>query len=61
MLPVYLLIPLVSAIVYALGSILVKRALKEGVSMDQTFHITNFMVGVGFLPFFFLETTEKWH
>ncbi|MCX8240230.1 MAG: EamA family transporter [Akkermansiaceae bacterium] len=58
MLPVYLLIPLVSAIVYALGAILVKRALKEGVSMDQTFHITNFMVGVVFLPFLFLETNE---
>lgn len=58
MLPVYLLIPLVSAIIYALGSILVKRALKEGVSMDQTFHITNFMVGIVFLPFLFLETSE---
>lgn len=58
MLPLYLLIPLGAAIVYALGSILVKRALKEGVRMDQTFHITNFAVGLVFLPFLFLETKE---
>ncbi len=58
MLPLYLLIPLGAAIVYALGSILIKRALKEGATMDQTFHITNFMVGLVFLPFLLLETKE---
>lgn len=55
--PLYLLLPLASAIVYALGSILIKRALKEGVTMDQSFHLTNFAVGVMFLPLFFFETS----
>lgn len=55
--PLYLLLPLASAIVYALGSILIKRALKEGVTMDQSFHLTNFAVGIMFLPLFFLETS----
>lgn len=56
--PLYLLLPLASAIVYALGSIVIKRALKEGVTMDQSFHLTNFAVGVMFLPLLALETAE---
>ncbi|MDF1824323.1 MAG: EamA family transporter [Verrucomicrobiales bacterium] len=55
--PYYLLLPLASAIIYALGSILIKRALKEGVTMDQSFHLTNFAVGVMFLPLYFFETS----
>lgn len=51
--PIYLLLPLAAAIIYALGSIIIKRALKEGVTMDQSFHLTNLVLGVLFLPFFF--------
>lgn len=59
--PVYLLLPLASAIVYALGSIVIKRALKEGVTMDQSFHLTNFAVGVMFLPLLaFEEAAIDW-
>jgi drug/metabolite transporter (DMT)-like permease len=55
--PLYLLLPLFAAIVYSLGSIVIKRALKEGVTMDQSFHLTNLGLGVLFLPLIFLEKT----
>lgn len=48
--PVYLLIPLFAAVLYALGSITIKRALREGVGMRQTFHLSNVVLGVTFLP-----------
>lgn len=53
--PLYLLLPLFAAVVYALGSIVIKRALKEGVTMDQSFHLTNLVLGLMFLPMLFLE------
>jgi len=56
--PVYLLIPLGSAFFYALGSILVKRGLKEGANLGQTFHLSNLVLGLVFLPLFFFETKE---
>lgn len=56
--PIYLLLPLASAIVYALGSIVIKRALKEGATMDQSFHLTNFAVGLMFLPLLLFEKGE---
>ncbi|HRQ89243.1 MAG TPA: EamA family transporter [Bacteroidia bacterium] len=48
--PYYLLLPLVAAIVYALGSITIKRALGEGVGMGQSFHLSNLVLGATFLP-----------
>ncbi len=48
--PLYLLFPLTAAAVYALGSIVVKRALKEGVGMGQSFHLSNLVLGLVFLP-----------
>jgi len=56
--PLYFLLPLAGAIIYALGSIILKRALKEGVTMDQSFHLTNLVLGGMFLPLLFLERTE---
>ncbi|MDF1658469.1 MAG: DMT family transporter [Verrucomicrobiales bacterium] len=56
--PFYLILPLAAAIIYALGSIVIKRALKEGVTMDQSFHLTNFAVGIMFLPLFLFEQGE---
>lgn len=58
MLPLYLLLPLFAAILYALGSIVIKRALKEGVTMDQSFHLTNLALGLLFFPLVFLEKGE---
>lgn len=59
--PYYLLLPLVAAIIYSLGSIVIKRALKEGVTMDQSFHITNLVLGLMFLPLLLLErSTVDW-
>ncbi|MEC5126389.1 EamA family transporter [Verrucomicrobiales bacterium BCK34] len=53
--PYYLLLPFASAIIFSLGSIVIKRALKEGVTMDQSFHLTNLVLGAMFLPLLFLE------
>lgn len=53
--PYYLLLPLASAIIFSLGSIVIKRALKEGVTMDQSFHLTNLLLGAMFFPLLFLE------
>ncbi|MGB0152775.1 MAG: EamA family transporter [Verrucomicrobiales bacterium] len=55
--PYYLSLPLAAAVIYSLGSIVIKRALKEGVSMDQSFHLTNLVVGLVFLPLLFFEKT----
>ena len=59
--PWYLLLPLGSAFLYALGSVFVKRGLEEGATLDQSFHLTNFAIGIAFVPLFFLETREvRW-
>ena len=56
--PVYLLIPLAAAALYALASILIKRSLGDGVTMDQSFHLSNLVLGVVFLPLLFIEPKE---
>ncbi len=48
--PLYLLLPAAAAAIYALGSIAVKRSLKEGVRMGQSFHLANLVLGALFLP-----------
>jgi len=53
--PFYLLLPLSAAVIYALGSILIKRALREGVRMDESFHLSNVVMGVFFLPLLFVR------
>lgn len=55
--PYYLLLPLAAAVVYALGSIVIKRALAEGVTMDQSFHLTNLVLGLMFLPLLLFQRT----
>jgi len=54
-LPVYLLLPLAAAIIFALSTLFLKRALKEGVRLMQSVHVTNIMVGLVTVPLFFLE------
>ncbi|MCB1063334.1 MAG: hypothetical protein KDN20_10490 [Verrucomicrobiae bacterium] len=56
--PWYLLLPLSAAALYAFSSLLIKRGLSEGVTMTQSFHLTNFAVGLVFTPLLFLETGE---
>lgn len=53
--PFYLLLPLAAALVYALGSVLVKRSLKDGVGMRQSFHLANLVLGATFLPLWLIS------
>jgi len=48
--PWYLLLPLSAAVVYALGSISIKRALQDGIEAEQSFHLGNVVLGLVFLP-----------
>ena len=54
--PVYLLLPLIAAFLYALSSVFVKRGLRDGATMNQAFHINNIAVAIIFLPLTFLDS-----
>lgn len=54
--PVYLLLPLIAAFLYALSSVFVKRGLRDGATMNQAFHINNIAVAIIFLPLAFLDS-----
>lgn len=59
--PWYLLLPLSAAFLYAFSTVLIKRALRDGVTMDQSFHLTNLAVGLVFAPLLLFETAEvRW-
>jgi len=53
--PWYLLVPFVSAALYALGTIFLKRGMKDGASALYSFHVSNLIVGLCFLPLILLE------
>jgi len=53
--PLYLLCPLFGAAIYALSSLFLKRALSDGVSVWQTVHVSNLMIGAVTLPLFFMQ------
>ncbi|NOX98140.1 MAG: EamA family transporter [Verrucomicrobia bacterium] len=53
--PWYLLVPFFSAALYALSSIFLKRGMKEGASAIYSFHVSNLVIGLCFLPLIFLE------
>ena len=64
--PLYLLLPLSAAVVYALGSISIKRALQDGVVMGQSFHLSNQVLGLVFLPLLIpgwhrIDWSQVWH
>lgn len=64
--PLYLLLPLSAAVVYALGSISIKRALGDGVVMGQSFHLSNVVLGLVFLPLIVpgwqrIDWSQVWH
>ncbi|WP_395740082.1 EamA family transporter [Prosthecobacter sp.] len=54
-LPWYLLFPLAAAVVYAIASLLLKKALVEGAHPMACFHINNWAGMLAFLPLVFLE------
>ena len=53
--PLYLLLPLVAAFLYALSSVFLKRGMRDGATMNQAFHINNLAVAIIFLPLMLLE------
>jgi drug/metabolite transporter (DMT)-like permease len=60
--PWYLLLPLVSAVGYALASLLLKKALTEGAHPMACFHINNWASSLVFLPLALFETQlVAWH
>lgn len=54
-LPLYLLLPLAAAIIFALSTLFLKRALQDGVRLIQSVHVSNFMVGAVTIPLFFFQ------
>lgn len=56
--PWYLLIPVAAAAVYSFSSLLMKRGLRDGATMKQAFHVSNFAVSLVFAPLLLLETGE---
>jgi len=53
--PLYLLLPLIAAFLYALSSVFLKRGMRDGATMNQAFHINNIAVAIIFLPLMLLE------
>ncbi len=56
MIPWYLLIPLASAILYAVASMILKKALTEGLPPMTSFHINNWAGAIVTLPLALLHT-----
>ncbi len=60
--PWYLLLPLVSAVGYAIASLLLKKALTEGAHPMACFHINNWACSLAFLPLALLQKDPvAWH
>ncbi len=60
--PWYLLLPLVSAIGYAVASLFLKKALTEGAHPMACFHVNNCTSGLVFFPLALFETQPvAWH
>ena len=55
-LPVYLLLPLAAAFIYAIASMLLKKALVVGAHPMACFHVNNWAGTLVFVPLAFLET-----
>ena len=53
--PWYLLVPFVSALLYALSTIFLKRGMKDGASALYSFHVSNLIIGLCYLPLILLE------
>ncbi|MEM1295382.1 MAG: DMT family transporter [Verrucomicrobiota bacterium] len=53
--PFYLLLPLGSAMIYALSTLFLKRGLKEGARLRQAVHLTNIAVGIVVCPLYLFQ------
>jgi uncharacterized membrane protein len=61
LMPVYLLLPLIAAVIYAVASLFLKKALSEGAHPGWCFHITNIAGTLCFLPMnWFQKTPVDW-
>jgi drug/metabolite transporter (DMT)-like permease len=52
---VHLILPLIAAAMFAVGSLVFKRAFIEGANTRQAFHISNIVLGAFYLPLLFVE------
>jgi uncharacterized membrane protein len=60
--PLYLLMPVIAAAVYAVGALLFKEAFRRGASTLHTFVVTSWMMALFFTPFIFWETKSiQWN
>lgn len=60
--PLYLLLPFLAGGVFALGSLCLKRSFREGATLPLTLFSTNCVVGLAFLPLFWLAPGElRWN
>src|SRR4026208_2026704 len=58
----YLLWPLFAALVFALGSMVFKRAFAEGATVAHAFTLNNALLGIVFLPLLWIEPRPvPWH
>ena len=61
-LPWYLLLPLAAAVIYAVASMFLKKALSEGVHPMACFHINNWAASLVFVPLALFEKGPvQWH
>lgn len=54
--PLYLFMPMIAAIGYALGALFFKEAFRRGASTLHTFVLTSWVMALFFVPFIFWET-----
>lgn len=54
--PVYLLMPMIAAVVYAVGALFFKEAFRRGAGTLHTFVATSWIMALFFVPFIFWET-----
>lgn len=60
--PFYLILPLIAAVVFAMGNLSFKRAFAEGVDFGRVFVINNVLMGLAFLPMLAYGTQPlDWH
>ncbi len=58
----YLLVPLLAALAFAMGSLVYKRAFMEGAGVAHAVVLNNVVLAVAFLPLFMLEARPvPWH
>ena len=58
----YLLLPLVSAILYPIGNLFLKRSIHEGGGLIRSLFVSNIILGICFLPLLgLINASPNWH